>query len=68
MTWCLGQFFAVWGAPLSPTQLGLYKAKGDRRFECGSTASPRGALDLKDDQQIVVAYGTPRQLADAVSR
>jgi hypothetical protein len=38
----LGQFFAVWGVPLSSKQLGPYRATGSSTSEYGWTGSPPG--------------------------
>ena len=56
----LGQFFAVWGVRLSATQLGPYRAtkrKTVRMWVDGKPSRDFGELQLKDGQQIVVAYG-----------
>jgi hypothetical protein len=66
----LGQFFSVWGVPFSAQRLGPHRASGSRVVRVWVDGKPSrrfGALDLKDDQQIVVAYGTPRQLPPGVS-
>lgn len=63
----LGDFFAVWGVPLSPTELGPFKAKDAetvRVWVDGKPSSRFGDLVLKDGQRIVVAYGTDRQMPD----
>ncbi len=56
----LGQFFQVWGVPLSSTQLGPNHAKtGDvvRMWVDGKASQAFGALPLEDGQQIVVSFG-----------
>jgi hypothetical protein len=56
----LGQFFEIWGVPLSPSQLGPHQAKGSesvRAWVNGSPASALGGLMMEDGQQIVVALG-----------
>jgi hypothetical protein len=56
----LRQFFAVWGVPLSSNQLGPYRAtksKKVRMWVDGKPSRDFGELQLKDGQQIVVAYG-----------
>lgn len=61
----LGQFFEIWGVPLSPTQLGPYKAKPSesvRAWVDDSPAGELGSLVMEDGQQIVVALG-PREAA-----
>lgn len=57
----LRQFFAVWGVALSSNHLGPYRAtksKKVRMWVDGKPSSAFGALQLKDRQEIVVAYGT----------
>jgi hypothetical protein len=56
----LGQFFAVWGVPLSSKQLGPYRATRSRKVRMwvdGKSSRDFGELQLKDGQQIVVAFG-----------
>jgi hypothetical protein len=62
----LGEFFNVWGVPFSSSQLGAYSNSGDtqiRVFLNGKpyTADPTGLL-LKQHEDIVVTYGTEKQL------
>jgi hypothetical protein len=62
----LGEFFNVWGVPFSSTQLGAYSNSGDkliRVFLNGKpySADPTGLL-LKQHEDIVVTYGTEKQL------
>lgn len=57
----LGQFFAVWGVPLSASQLGPYRATAIKRVRMwvdGKPSSAFGELPLADGQRIVVTYGT----------
>ena len=61
----LGQFFAVWGVPLSSSQLGPYRAGGSKKVRMWVDGKPSrafGSLQLQDGQQIVVAYGTRSQM------
>lgn len=56
----LEQFFEIWGVPFSKSELGPYKASGDkvvRMWVDGKPSTAYGALELEDGQQIVVAYG-----------
>ena len=62
----LGQFFGVWGVRFTPSCLGAYCASGQRRlwiFSDGKLvqSDPR-ALLLGEHEEIVVAFGTRRQL------
>jgi hypothetical protein len=61
----LGQFFAVWGVPLSPTCLGGLCEEGDKQLKAWVNGKPVTAdptrIVLDDHQQIVLAYGTPAQ-------
>lgn len=61
----LGQFFAVWGVPLSPTCLGGLCEEGDRQLKAWVNGKAVSAdptrIVLEDHQQIVLAYGTPAQ-------
>lgn len=61
----LGQFFAVWGIPFSPTRLGPYEASGEESVRIWVDGKPSEAfadLELADMQQIVVVYGTDEQV------
>lgn len=61
----LGQFFVVWGIPLSEQRLGPYRAKGEdqvRMWVDGESSSAFGDLELADGQQIVIAYGSPSEM------
>jgi hypothetical protein len=61
----LGQFFAVWGVSLSSKQLGPYReTRSDkvRMWVDGKPSWDFGALQLKDGQQIVVAYGKKSEM------
>lgn len=65
----LGQFFAIWGVPLSPTRLGPYRANGRdsvRMWVDGKPSSAFGALTLADGQRIVISYGPKTAPAPAV--
>jgi hypothetical protein len=66
----LGQFFSVWGVPFSAQRLGPHRASGSnvvRMWVDGKPSRAFGALNLADGQQIVVAYGTARQLPAGVA-
>ena len=61
----LGQFFAVWGVPLSATCIGNLCEEGDKRLRaCVNgkeiTADPTRIV-LAEHQQIVLTYGTAAQ-------
>lgn len=56
----LGQFFRVWGVPLSSRRLGPYRVDGGkplRMWVDGRPSRAFGNLALADGQEIVVAYG-----------
>jgi hypothetical protein len=56
----LGQFFRIWGVPLSSRQLGPYRASGDdavRIWVDGKPSTVFGRLALADGQHIVVSFG-----------
>jgi hypothetical protein len=56
----LGQFFRVWGVPLSARQLGPYRARGSdavRMWVDGKPSTTFGQLKLADGQHIVVSFG-----------
>jgi hypothetical protein len=62
----LGEFFGVWGVPLCRGRLGGYVAGGKRALRVyvdgrPLTGSP-GRLILEAHQEIVVAFGTSKQL------
>ena len=62
----LGQFFAVWGVPLSVTTLGGLSEKGDEQLRAWVngkevTADPTRIV-LAERQQIALTYGTEAQL------
>ncbi len=61
----LGQFFAVWGVPLSATCIGSLCEEGDKQLKAWVNGTPVSAdptrIVLEDHQQIVLAYGTPAQ-------
>jgi hypothetical protein len=64
----LGQFFDVWGVRLTGTCLGGYCAKGGtqlKAFVDGELAVSVRNVKLADGERIVVAYGTPAQIAKA---
>jgi hypothetical protein len=56
----LGQFFQIWGVPLSARQLGPYRAGGAnavRMWVNGRPSSAFGRLELNGSQRIVVSFG-----------
>jgi hypothetical protein len=56
----LGQFFRIWGVPLSARQLGPYRAGGDSAVSMwvdGKPSTAFGQLKLADRQRIVVSFG-----------
>ena len=56
----LGQFFRIWGVPLSARQLGPYRARGNdavRMWVDGKPSTAFGQLKLADGQHIVVSFG-----------
>jgi hypothetical protein len=56
----LGQFFGIWGVPLSAGQLGPYRASGGnavRMWVDGKPSTAFGQLRLADRQRIVVSFG-----------
>ena len=61
----LGQFFAVWGVPLSATTIGSLREQGDKQLKAWVDGKPVTAdptrIVLAEHQQIVLAYGTPAQ-------
>jgi len=66
----LGQFFAVWGVPLSATCIGSLCEEGDKQLKAWVNGKPVTAdptrIVLEDHQQIVLAYGTAAQEPDPV--
>ena len=66
----LGQFFAVWGVPLSSTRLGGLRAGGGRVLRAWVNGKAVRAdptrIVLDSHQEIVLAYGTPAQLPKKV--
>lgn len=66
----LGQFFAVWGVPLSATSIGGLRETGAKKLSVfvdgkAVSADPTRII-LGQRQQIVIAYGTEAQLPDPV--
>lgn len=61
----LGQFFAVWGVPLSASCIGSLCEKGDRQLRVWVNGKPVTAdptrIILAQHQQITIAYGTAAQ-------
>ena len=66
----LGQFFAVWGVPLSGTQLGALHTGGGRVLHAWVNGKPVSAnptrIVLDSHQEIVLAYGTQAQMPKKV--
>jgi hypothetical protein len=63
----VGQFFAIWGVPLSPTEVGPYPAEGSRKVRMWVDGKPSrafGDLVLQDGQQVLITYGTAKQIPD----
>lgn len=61
----LGQFFAVWGVPLSATCIGSLCEERDKQLKAWVNGKPVAAdptrIVLEEHQQIVLAYGTRAQ-------
>ena len=61
----LGQFFAVWGVPLSATCIGSLCEEGAKQLKAWVDGKPVAAdptrIVLAERQQIVIAYGTAAQ-------
>jgi hypothetical protein len=66
----LGQFFAVWGVPLSAMQLGGLHTGGGQVLRAWVDGKPVNAnatrIVLDAHQEIVLAYGTPAQMPEKV--
>ncbi len=66
----LGQFFAVWGLPLSASCIGGLCEENARQLRAWVDGKPVNAdptrIVLDEHQQIVLAYGTPAQVPDPV--
>lgn len=65
----LGQFFQIWGVPLTATRIGPYQERGDqavRMWVDGKPSQAFGRLKLADGQQIVIAYGDRDAPAPAI--
>ena len=66
----LGQFFAVWGVPLSATQLGGLKTGGANQLRAWVNGKAVNAdptrIVLDAHQEIVLAYGTAAQMPKKV--
>jgi hypothetical protein len=62
----LGQFFAVWGVPLSARRLGSLTVGGGRQLRTWVNGRPLSAdptrIVLAAHQEIVIAYGTAAQM------
>jgi hypothetical protein len=68
----LGQFFAVWGLPLRPTCIGSLCEKGGRQLRVWVNGRELKAdptrIVLAEHQEIVLAYGTPKQVPDPLPK
>jgi hypothetical protein len=67
----MGQFFQIWGVPFSRRQLGPDEATGSeevRMWVDGDPSREFGELVLEDGQEIVVAYGSERELPPGLER
>jgi hypothetical protein len=66
----LGQFFGVWGVPLSATCIGSLCDSGAKQLKVWVNGTPVPAdptrIVLASHQQITIAYGTPAQEPDPV--
>jgi hypothetical protein len=66
----LGQFFAVWGVPLSASCIGSLCEKGAKHLSVFVNGKPLKGdptrIILDERQEIVVAYGTAAQVPDPV--
>jgi hypothetical protein len=64
----LGQFFAVWGLPLSADCIGSLCEKGARTLRVWVNGDEVSAdptrVVLAEHQEIVIAYGTAAQVPD----
>jgi hypothetical protein len=66
----LGQFFAVWGVRLDGKCIGGKCASGDKELRVWVDGKPVDGdptrIVLDEHQEIVIAYGTPKQMPDPV--
>jgi hypothetical protein len=66
----LGQFFAVWGVPLSDKCIGSLCAKGSKTLRAWVNGKPVNAdptrIVLVPHQEIVIAFGTPAEVPSPV--
>ena len=66
----LGQFFAIWGLPLSSTCIGSLCEKGEEQLRAWVNGKPVTAdptrIVLAEHQKIVLAFGTEAQIPDPV--
>src|SRR3954447_12679751 len=69
-TFTLGQFFGVWGVPLSATQVGGLKAGAGKQLRAWVNGKPVSGdpskVDLASHQEIAIAYGTAAQMPKPV--
>lgn len=66
----LGQFFAIWGVPLSADRLGPHEADGSDRVRIwvdGEPSTEFGDLVMEDGQEIVLAFDSERELPPGLS-
>jgi hypothetical protein len=67
----LGQFFEIWGVPFSRDQLGPYKSTGSDTVRMWVDGEPSREFDdlvLEDGQEVVVAYGSPREMPPGIEQ
>jgi hypothetical protein len=69
-TFTLGQFFGVWGIPLTSTRLGGLKIGSGKLLRAYVNGKPftrdPGSIQLAAHQELVVAYGTKAQMPTSV--
>jgi hypothetical protein len=69
-SYSLGQFFGVWGVPLSAKQIGSLKTGGGKVLKAWVNGKPVTAdptrIVLQSHQEIVIAYGTAAQMPKSV--
>jgi hypothetical protein len=67
----LGQFFDIWGVPFSRDRLGPYQSTSSDAVRMWVDDEPSrefGDLVLGDGQEVVVAYGSPREAPPGVGQ
>jgi hypothetical protein len=64
-TFTLGEFFGVWGVPLSSSKIGGLDAGGGKQVRAwvngNRFSGDPSTIELTSHEEIVVAYGTPAQ-------